>query len=198
MKFNGYRPLVLFSFVLFVVFAACIGPKPSTDHDKPVHRIRPRIEIPALEKQIHRLINRERKRQGLAPLAWDDRLAAIARGHSRDMATKDYFSHYSKEGHDFSFRYNQAGYTCSVRSEDKLYLGAENILQNNLYDSVTTVDGKRFYDWNSQEKIAETTVQGWMNSRGHRQNIMTPHWRREGIGVIIAPDDKVYITQNFC
>ncbi len=37
-----------------------------------------------------------------------------------------------------------------------------------------------------------------MKSPGHRENILTPHWKREGIGVEIAPDDNVYITQNFC
>ena len=54
------------------------------------------------------------------------------------------------------------------------------------------------YDWNSSRKIAETTVKGWMNSPGHRKNILTPHWRSEGIGIAISPDDKVYITENFC
>jgi uncharacterized protein YkwD len=37
-----------------------------------------------------------------------------------------------------------------------------------------------------------------MNSRGHRGNILTPHWGKEGIGIFIAPSDEVYITQNFC
>jgi uncharacterized protein YkwD len=60
------------------------------------------------------------------------------------------------------------------------------------------VNGIAHYDWNSEGKIAETTVQGWMNSRGHRKNILFSHWRSEGIGVAIAPDGKVYITQNFC
>jgi len=82
--------------------------------------------------------------------------------------------------------------------DDTIYGGAENIFQNNLYDAVTTVNGEAFYDWNSPEKIAETTVQGWMKSAGHRKNILMPYWKNEGIGVVIAPDDKVYITQNFC
>ena len=37
-----------------------------------------------------------------------------------------------------------------------------------------------------------------INRSGHRKNILTPHWKREGIGVEVDPDDKVYITQNFC
>jgi uncharacterized protein YkwD len=158
----------------------------------------PPIKIAALEQQIHKLINKERRRQGLPPLSWDNALAAVARSHSRDMAKRNYFSHYSPEGRDFSFRYKEAGYQCALRVGSSLYLGAENILQNNLYDSVTTINGTAYYDWNTQEKIAETSVQGWMKSPGHRKNILTPQWRKEGIGVVIAPDDKVYITQNFC
>ncbi len=77
-------------------------------------------------------------------------------------------------------------------------MGAENIALNHLYDSVTTVNGEPFYDWNSMDKIAETTVQGWMKSPGHRRNVLTPYFRSEGIGVVISNDGKVYITQNFC
>jgi len=159
---------------------------------------RPRISASGLEHKVHRLINRERERYGLAPLSWDDALARVARGHSRDMSRRRYFSHDSPEGHDLAFRYAQEGYRCSIRAGNVLYQGAENILQNNLYDSVTTVNGKATYDWNTEDRIAETTVRGWMDSPGHRKNILTPHWRKEGIGVLLDPDGKVYITQNFC
>jgi len=60
------------------------------------------------------------------------------------------------------------------------------------------VNGVAYYDWNSSEKIAGKALAGWMKSPGHRENILTPQWKREGIGVEIGPDEKVYITQNFC
>ena len=144
------------------------------------------------------LINREREKNGLSPLASSDELSLIARGHSRDMATRRYFSHDSPEGHDFSYRYRQGGYQCSLRIGNTVHMGAENIFLNVRYNSVTTVNGKDYYDWNSEAQVSETTVQGWMDSPGHRKNILTPHWRREGIGVFLAPDEKIYITQNFC
>ena len=75
---------------------------------------------------------------------------------------------------------------------------AENIYQNNLYDSVTYYNGIPSYDWNTQEEIAQSTVEGWMDSPGHRKNILTSSYDREGIGVAIATNDKVYITQDFC
>ncbi len=131
-------------------------------------------------------------------MEWNERLAAIARSHSKDMGRRDYFSHDSPEGYDFLARYRQQGFTCAIRIGNLIHQGAENIALNNLYDSVTTVNGTAYYDWNSAEKIARTTVQGWMNSPGHRKNILTPHWKSEGIGVFITPDARVYVTQNFC
>jgi len=183
----------LSSFLFF-----CAEPLPRRSDMLPEQRSKPRIVVADLEQQIHRLINNERKQHGLHVIAWDDALARIARQHSRDMAMRSYFAHESPEGHDFSYRYRREGYRCAIPTGTTVHLGAENILQNNLYDSVVTVNGEAFYAWNSQVKIAETTVHGWMKSSGHRQNILRPYWNNEGIGVFIAPDGKVYITQNFC
>lgn len=159
---------------------------------------KPKISTGRLEQRIHDLINEEREQQGLEPLEWDGRLAEIARQHSLDMAQRTYFSHVSPEGRDFPYRYQQNGYTCSVRVKDILYTGAENIFQNNLYNRSATVNGVAYYDWNSEKELAASTVRGWMNSPGHRRNILTPHWQNQGIGIAISPDGKVYITQNFC
>jgi uncharacterized protein YkwD len=161
-------------------------------------RPRPTVSAASLEKRIHALINKERRKQGLSQLGWDDSLARIGRKHSQDMAARNYFDHYSPEGHGFTYRYQKERYQCAIRVGSTIHQGAENIALNHLYDSVTTVNNDAFYDWNSEERIAETTVRGWMESKGHRKNILTPHWKHEGIGVFIAPDDKVYITQNFC
>jgi uncharacterized protein YkwD len=159
---------------------------------------KPEISLKRLEQRIHDLINAEREKQGLEPLDWDDRLALIARNHSLDMAARKYFSHVSPEGRDFAYRYNSTGYTCERRIDNILYRGAENIFQNNLYNQTTTINDTTYYDWNSEKELAETTVQGWMQSPGHRKNILIPYWRNEGIGVAITPEGAVYITQNFC
>jgi uncharacterized protein YkwD len=159
---------------------------------------KPEINIPELEKQIHVLINEEREKRGLSALAWNDKLSIIARKHSQDMANRNYFAHSDPEGHDFCYRYRQEGFNCEVHVGNYIYMGAENIFQNNLYSSVTYYGGSPSYDWNTQEEIAESTVQGWMNSPGHRKNILIAYWKREGIGVAISNDDKVYITEDFC
>jgi uncharacterized protein YkwD len=159
---------------------------------------RPEINISRLEKQIHDLVNSERKKSGLASLGWNKKLSAIDRKHSMDMAEKKYFSHYSPEGKDFLYRYEQAGFQCNIRIGNGIYLGGENIFQANLYDSVTYVNGAAYYDWNTEVDIANQVVRGWMNSALHRKNILTPHWNTEGIGISISADGMVFVTQNFC
>jgi uncharacterized protein YkwD len=176
---------------------SCAHPATATRQELAGLRGRPRISISKLEKRIHALINNERKKHGLAALAWSSRLSEIAARHSKDMATRRYFSHYSPEERDFAYRYKAGGYSCEVRVGNVAYCGGENIFRNNLYNRILIRGGEQFYDWNSLERIAETTVEGWMNSPGHRKNILTPHFRSEGIGVSIS-DGRVFITQNFC
>lgn len=158
----------------------------------------PTIDGAGVARRIHAYVNEERARHGLAPLAWDARLAHIASRHSRDMAKRNYLSHDSPEGQDFSARYREAGYSCAIRLGKVMHAGAENIALGRLYNSMRTRNGVVEYDWNSAQQIARKVVDGWMSSRGHRKNILTPHWRHEGIGVEIHPDNKVYVTQNFC
>ncbi len=193
------RAFALFIFSFLLTLLSCAPPlsQPPVSHG--VHRARrPVVDAHNIEKKIHALINRERKMQGLQPLERDEALSRIARAHSRDMSSRGYFSHVSPEGSDFSERYLKAHYACSVRVGSTIYEGGENIALNNLYASTRTVNGVVSYDWNSEEEIARTTVQGWMSSAGHRKNILTPYFRTEGIGVHIGSDDRVYITENFC
>jgi uncharacterized protein YkwD len=159
---------------------------------------KPEININELEKEIHNLVNIERTSHGLSQLQWDDKLSDIARKHSQDMIRRNFFSHDNPDGQDPTARANSAGYSCFKSYGGYYTVGvAENIFQNNLYDSITYVEGIPFYDWNSQTEIAESTVSGWMGSSGHRQNILTTTYDKEGIGVAIS-SEEVYITQMFC
>lgn len=189
---------IITAMIVIPVLCSCASPAMRRGHETSRARPKPKINITDLERKIHVLINKERRKQSLQSLEWNKALARIADNHSRDMAKRNYFDHYSPEGRDFLYRYRQEGFTCAVREGKTIHLGAENIALNNLYDTVTTVNKVAFYDWNSEDRIAETTVQGWMKSPGHRKNILTPYFKSEGIGVVISPDDKVYITQNFC
>ena len=158
---------------------------------------KPEIRIPELEQRIHELVNVQRRANNQAPLPWDDELSKIARAHSEDMAKRKYFNHTNPEGLTPMKRAAAAGYkSCQLMGE--------NIFQNNLYSRViqekTRKTTETTYDWNSPQTIAATTLKGWMDSEGHRQNILNKNYTGEGIGVAIAEDDngKVYITQMFC
>jgi uncharacterized protein YkwD len=152
---------------------------------------KPEVKIPDLERMIQQSINVQRVAYDRERLEWDDTLGNLARAHSEDMAKRGYFSHKTPEGLTPMKRLEEAGYT-------KCRLVGENIYQNNLYSGVVTEKRKTTYDWNTPEKIAATTLKGWMDSEGHRNTILDKGYSRSGVGVAIASDDKVYITQIFC
>jgi uncharacterized protein YkwD len=158
------------------------------------------IDTSDLSQRVHVLVNRQRSDQGLAELVFDPTLANIALKHSQDMAAQHYIAHENPAGQNPTERGIAAGYLCRKDYGTYYTYGiAENLFQNNLYSSTIYYSNREtVYNWNSPEEIARSTVAGWMNSSGHRKNILTPTFDREGIGVAIASDDKVYITENFC
>lgn len=159
----------------------------------------PVIDVSRLENKIHALINQERRRAGLPNLAWNAALNQIARNYSRDMVRRGFFSHTDPEGRNFAERYRRGGFNCAIRtSRNTTQLGGENIAYNNLHNGTTWRNGRTTTSWNTEEQIAAAVVRQWMSSPGHRRNILTRHYRREGIGVAIGQDGKVLVTQNFC
>jgi uncharacterized protein YkwD len=152
---------------------------------------KPEIRIPDLERQIHQSVNLQRRSNDRQPLEWDDTLVNLARAHSEDMAKRGYFKHVNPEGETPMKRLQQAGH-------NNCRLVGENIYQNNLYSRAITEKKRTTYDWNSMETITATTLKGWMDSDSHRENILQNDYTREGVGVAIGSDDKVYITQVFC
>jgi uncharacterized protein YkwD len=159
----------------------------------------PDVVVDRLERRIFERINDERAHQNLQPLKLDSRLSTIARNHSKDMAANGYMAHVNREGRDPTQRAQAAGYTCSRVIGRMVYSGvSENIFQNNLYGRKTVRGVQIVYEWNNEEKIAASSVKGWMESSGHRSNILNSIHAATGVGVAIASDYKVYITQEFC
>ncbi|WP_255170474.1 CAP domain-containing protein [Natrononativus amylolyticus] len=134
-----------------------------------------RSHATAVEHAIHDEINEVRADHGLEALAFDDDLADVARAHSEDMADRDYFSHTTPEGETVGDRYAAAGISCQAWGENILYNG---------------------HGEESPAVIAERSVAQWMDSDGHRENILSERWDSEGIGVAID-DGELYATQNF-
>jgi uncharacterized protein YkwD len=127
-------------------------------------------------------------------------MSTIARGHSRDMAARAFFSHTNPEGQDATARGKLAGFTCRKQiTRNTFHEGlGENLFQDNLYTRIRITGNERSYDWNTFEDIAAHSVKGWMNSPGHRRNILDKNYGQTGIGIAVSDDDKVYITQLFC
>lgn len=122
-----------------------------------------------LEEEIHILINKEREKNGLAPLALSPELSSVARKHSSDMAARNYFSHNSPEGITPFDRLRNAGISYGA--------AAENIAAG--------------------QKTAEAVVKAWMNSSGHRKNILNGKYKKTGIGVAEKGSYGIYHTQVF-
>jgi uncharacterized protein YkwD len=160
----------------------------------------PDIRIPSLEHRVHDLINRTRVEHMIGALVYNERLSTIARGHSRDMASREFFGHTNPDGLDATARGKRAGFACRKQVSANSFregLG-ENLYQDNLYTRIRTIGTTRSYDWNTSDDIAANSVRAWMNSQGHRHNILERVYTQTGIGIAIADDDKVYITQLFC
>jgi uncharacterized protein YkwD len=158
----------------------------------------PNLDLSALEKKIHTLVNEERKKQGLSGLKWNERLNRAARAHSADMASRNFFSHETPEKENFGDRYRRFRAECRLRVGSRVHMGGENISQDNLFESVTYRNGIPSYKWKTSDEIAESVVRRWMTSPNHRKNILAPHWKTEGIGVAVSGKGEVLVTQNFC
>lgn len=148
-----------------------------------------------IESMIHIFVNRERTERGLNELSVDPELGLIARKHSEDMAQNRYFSHDSPSGDGPDERAIESGYRCS----GGYYVGlGENIYQGWLYSSVSYGFGGTQYDWLTPLEIATNAVTGWMDSPGHRKNILDASYVRSGVGVAVSVEGEVLFTQNFC
>jgi uncharacterized protein YkwD len=158
-----------------------------------------RVRVPDLERRVHDLINAERGKKKADNLQFDRSLAEIARAHSADMAKRKFFDHKNPDGKNATARGVAAGYTCR-----KVYTGffteglAENIYQGSLYSRIRITGKQRSYDWYSLDELAREIVEGWMDSAGHRRNVLEKTYEKEGIGIFISSDDKVFVTQVFC
>ncbi|PWI13406.1 stress protein [Streptomyces sp. Act143] len=113
--------------------------------------------------------NHERTRHGLPPLAVDPRLTAAAQAHSTDMIARAFYSHTSPDG---SRPWDRAAAAGATRRS----IG-ENIACG-------------------QRSPAEV-VEGWMNSPGHRANILKPDFTHIGIGFAGGGPAGTYWTQLF-
>ncbi|MFC1230368.1 sigma-70 family RNA polymerase sigma factor [Streptomyces sp. Sce081] len=103
------------------------------------------------------LANTERAAAGCSPVTLDNRLNKAAQLHSEDMSANDYFSHTGQNGSSFVDRVTAQGYPSP---------GAENIARG--------------------QSSAASVMEAWMNSEGHRANILNCSLKTMGVGVVTS------------
>jgi len=160
---------------------------------------KPKFDSKRIEQLILEYTNDERVFYELKSLEPDSELAKVARGHSSDMAQREYFAHQTPEGLSPTDRAKKADYSC-VKFYGIYYTDgvAENLAQNWLYNSYRMKGNYMSYNWHTEETLAKEMVDGWMDSPGHRKNMLHEDFDKLGVGVVIAENDAVYATQNFC
>lgn len=117
------------------------------------------------EQAMFVIVNQERVKQGINPVVFDEQLAEAGRNHCKDMFRRGYFSHDTKEGLSPFDRMNDANISFN-------YAGENLALAPDVH----------------------LAMQGLMNSRGHRENILSPNFGKLGVGVI---DGGIY-GKMFC
>jgi uncharacterized YkwD family protein/spore coat assembly protein SafA len=125
--------------------------------------------LKSIEAEVVKLINAERTKRGLTALTTNWQLARVARYKSQDMINKKYFSHTSPTyGSPFNMMENFGL---------KFSAAAENIAYG--------------------QKTPQQVVTAWMNSPGHKANILSASCTQTGVGAAKKADGTLYWTQMF-
>ena len=171
-SFN-FRKIV---FTLFLVFGTTLlsYAQPFKGCPKGTERVK-QTNI-TLENEVLVLVNKERTKRKLKPLLLDSSLSNSARYHSADMATDAYFDHN----------------TCDANKK----------LQCKVFDRIGKFAANYFDDMAENISAGDTDAAGvmksWMNSSGHRQNILNKKYTHIGIGYFHNPNDKEEYYYYWC
>ena len=126
------------------------------------------VDVAAWEQEVFDLVNQIREENGLPPFVYNGTLAETARAHSQDMVDRNFFNHNNPDGQSPFDRMKANGIRYSM--------AAENIAAG--YPS------------------PEAVVEGWMNSEGHRANILGG-CKELGVGLALGGSYGYYWTQCF-
>lgn len=134
-----------------------------------------RITIPeaaplkTIEDEVIRLVNVERSKRGLQPLKYNWQVARVARIKSQDMINNNYFSHISPV------------YGSPFKMLESYNLRFSSAAENIAYG----------------QRSAQEVMNTWMNSSGHRANILSNTVTEIGVGVAKKSNGTMYFTQIF-
>jgi uncharacterized protein YkwD len=126
--------------------------------------------LSADEKKIFDLTNQERKKNDLPAYKLNAVLNKLARAHSENMVRQEKFDH-KLDGKDVNDRVKESGYLSNKRGEN-IAFGEEG-------------------------STMAMIMKGWMDSEGHRKNILSPDYIEVGVGIALDKDGNIYCTQVF-
>ncbi len=153
--------------VFVAILASASAVLPGSDGDRDAPR-----DVRAMEREVREAINAIRRKEGLRALAAAPELDRIARAHSEFQARVKLSGHLDADGRGPADRARKNGIRYRAL--------AENVAMNHGYDEPVHV-----------------AVDGWMESPGHRRNILDPRFAQTGVGVAVADDGSIYFTQPF-
>jgi len=134
------------------------------------------LDVARIELEVFRLVNWARAERGLDPYRYDDGLADLARRHSGNMRDFRFFSHTDHE----------------ARTPDQRRLKYyPELLAVRFAENIATGFGT------TESEIAFNLMESWMNSPGHRANILSSDFTHIGVGIVHAAATKYFGTQNF-
>ena len=172
--------------------------------------IAPQIEITKsinlprewVNKKVSELLfvktNEERELWKRAPLVYNEMLAGISKGHTDDMAERDYFDHLTPEGKDPHDRAVEYGYPYERSREDgtNVYGIGENIARFGTGKNVD-VRGFGYINPNDPIQLADVALTLFLKSASHKETLLSPLYQEIGISATLARDGQYYIGQNF-
>ncbi|MCI6190560.1 MAG: CAP domain-containing protein [Clostridium sp.] len=127
-----------------------------------------------VEQLIYQKVNEERAKVGISQLSYNSTMEKYARIKSKDMGDNNYFSHEDLSGKLITEKMKQDGVSYKAWGENIAYIGGVS----------------------DANKLAEQFMTNWMNSSGHRANILSTNFESIGIGVYKS-GNRVYATQEF-
>ena len=164
------------------------------------------INYPLLHASIFYETNQQREKAGVTPLMFHQSLEAAAYGHAQDMKTYEFFSHTSvvSEKESLGDRVLLAGFNWSWVGENiAKSFGIDYQAGTPVY-SPNQNGGYFSYEYQGEPilphtylSFAKAIVNQWMNSPGHRANILNVNYRYLGVGTAHYQDDTFYMMDNF-
>lgn len=130
------------------------------------------------ELKVISLINKERRKQGMQPLEWDEALTRACRYHAYDLATQNYFNHDTYD-----------------RKNGKLVKVGGTFDRIKVFYNESLVNAENIAAGNA---TGEATYEQWFESKGHYDAMFDPDSKRVGIGVFFDENSPFGYYWAFC